>query len=87
MIHNADKRWFSLVYVDEYVREFDTLYLDDDCNLEVTRIRQLEAPAIRERIVNARAGELNNFTSGFGGNRVEDLIRTSLQIEKVRELV
>ena len=50
MIHNADKRWFSLVYVDEYVLESDRLYLDDECNLEAlrTKTNQLEACTMRK---------------------------------------
>ena len=50
MIHNVDKRWFSLVYVDECALEFDTLYLDDECNLEAlrTKTNQLEATRMRK---------------------------------------
>ena len=38
-IHYVGKRWFSLTYDEEYVLEFDKLYLDDECNLQVTRKR------------------------------------------------
>ncbi len=35
MIHNVDKRSFFLVYVVEYVHEFDMLYPGDEYNLKI----------------------------------------------------